>query len=127
MTRRESEGPNYNGQNLGLKDRIRARDGYKCRQCGMTQEEHKKRFGRILNVHRKDERYGYYFRNCITLCQPCHYKQPKWRMVQIRDGKQVVWGNYGPMPKGFEHREPPDSPWIKKKPARRPRKTEHKK
>ena len=61
--------------NEDLKDRIRKRDRYTCKNCGMTEEEHLVVYGRILNVHHIDyikENIGEI--NLITLCTPCHIR-----------------------------------------------------
>ena len=48
-----------------FKDMVRARDGNKCVVTGMTNEEHKGKYGRALNVHHwtydKDETNPFYF------------------------------------------------------------------
>lgn len=63
---------------VAIKDKIRERDGYKCVQCGMTNEEHQKQFDTILHVHRMvpGTTYGSNW-FCVTLCQTCHGKKPK--------------------------------------------------
>ena len=53
-----------------LRENIKKRDDYKCRNCGMTQEEHYIVYGRDLEVHHID----YNRKNCkeinlITLCK----------------------------------------------------------
>jgi len=51
--------------NNKFKDMIRARDGNKCAVTGMTNEEHKAKYGRSLTVHHwtydKDETNPFYF------------------------------------------------------------------
>lgn len=55
------------------------KDGYECRACGMTREEHKARYGRDLPVHhviplRKfdDRETGHSIDNLVTACDACH-------------------------------------------------------
>jgi predicted DNA-binding protein YlxM (UPF0122 family) len=60
---------------LKLKYKIRTRDNFTCQCCGMTEEEHIKRFKRCLIVHHID----YNKQNCkennlITLCTICNAK-----------------------------------------------------
>jgi hypothetical protein len=73
---------------------IRERDGQKCTECGMTADEHRKRFGRTLDVHRIQPGGEYSFANCVTLCRPCHRPKPKspygivprdprWRIITL--------------------------------------------
>ena len=68
-----------------VKADVRERDGYKCRQCGMSNEEHLKEFGRILDVHRLIPGSEYVADWCVTLCRPCHNEMPK-------SAVDVVWG-----------------------------------
>ncbi len=65
---------------LDIKEAVRARDGYRCRDCGMTQEEHLKQYEQILEVHRLIPGIGYEVGVCVTLCVNCH--KPKPRNVQ---------------------------------------------
>lgn len=62
---------------LELKERVRQRDGYRCSECGMTQEEHKEKYGRRLEVHRLEPGSDYTEEGCATLCWPCHWTKPK--------------------------------------------------
>ena len=57
-----------------IKARIRKRDGYHCLACCMDQATHKKRYGRILEVHRIVPRSDYSLKRgqCVTLCIVCH-------------------------------------------------------
>jgi len=66
----EPYGPEFNED---LKEKIRARDGYRCQLCGMSEEEHKKKFGESLNVHHIDyNKKNNCPSNLITLCRRCH-------------------------------------------------------
>ena len=76
----------------GLREFILERDGYKCSRCGMTQEEHKNRWGTSLAVDHIDgrgknvpkEQKNNNPNNLQTLCCSCHgkkdiYHHPKFR------------------------------------------------
>lgn len=62
---------------------VMSRDGYKCVDCGMTNEEHIKKWGRELCVHHingrgkrvKKEEKDSRLQNLQTLCFPCHHKK----------------------------------------------------
>lgn len=65
--------------NETFKESIRARDNYKCIECGLTQEEHKIK----LHVHHIDYiKENTFKENCCTLCWKCHIKtniqRSKW-------------------------------------------------
>jgi hypothetical protein len=54
-----------------LKERIRFRDGYKCRNCGCSQLEN----GKQLDIHHIDYiKKNFSDNNLIALCVPCHRK-----------------------------------------------------
>jgi len=58
-----------------LKLKIRQRDNFICKNCKITEEKHKSKFNRILNIHHID----YNKQNCkddnlITLCDKCNIK-----------------------------------------------------
>ncbi len=55
-----------------IKQMVRERDGFKCFDCGMTQEQHLLKYGSDLQVHRMDKRAAYDLTHCVTLCYPCH-------------------------------------------------------
>jgi hypothetical protein len=56
-----------------LKLEIRKRDSFKCRFCGMTEEEHLKKYNRVLEVHHKDHnRKNSKKSNLITTCKKCN-------------------------------------------------------
>lgn len=55
------------------------RDGYECQECGMTQEEHKRKWDKSLHVHHKTPRRQFEsyeeankLQNLETLCTSCH-------------------------------------------------------
>ncbi len=67
----------------GMRSKVFERDGYKCCYCGITQEEHKKRFKRDLSIDHIDGR-GYSSKppnnvlsNLQTLCTACHGNKEK--------------------------------------------------
>jgi hypothetical protein len=62
---------------LTIKKRVRARDGNRCTKCGMAGDVHKARYGRILEVHRVVPGSVYTEDGCVTLCKPCHNKEPR--------------------------------------------------
>lgn len=87
-----------------IKEQVRARDGYKCVKCGLTQEEFARRQRLALgnrsicmerlHVHRRVQDGEYSLENCETLCPSCHSKQrrditgewrrrPRKRLVQF--------------------------------------------
>lgn len=63
---------------LALKDAIRKRDGYRCVDCGRTQESLQDRppvnhtIQKRLHVHRIEADGPYSFENCKTVCPSCH-------------------------------------------------------
>ena len=72
-----------------IKKQVRKRDR-QCRGCGMTPEEHKRRFGKNLDVHRKKYRGWsgrYEVDDCLALCRRCHLAEHhfKWS-IRKRDG-----------------------------------------
>jgi hypothetical protein len=62
---------------LDIKEAVRRRDGYRCAQCGMTNEEHLATFGRTLEVHRVTPGSPYTVSGCRSLCKRCHGPQPR--------------------------------------------------
>ncbi len=78
---------------------VRHRDGYRCVECGMTHEEHIKRHGRKLDVHRISPGSPYIVDGCVTLCRPCHATKPKsprglhdgkWRHMTVTTSPEVA-------------------------------------
>ncbi len=60
--------------NNELKEKIRKRDSYKCRECRLNQKE---LYGRLkkLDIHHIDyDKRNNNEKNLITLCRPCHCK-----------------------------------------------------
>lgn len=59
--------------NEKLREKIRARDGYRCRFCDRTAELNLSEFGCKLHVHHVDYCKGHNDEdNLITLCKSCH-------------------------------------------------------
>jgi hypothetical protein len=54
-----------------VKDAVRKRDGYQCRDCGMSQDEHIEIRGKQLHVHRL-VRGTEYSVDGFALCIDCH-------------------------------------------------------
>lgn len=83
-------GENWESQRAAALDR----DGAKCRDCGMTREEHTERWGRDLCVHHRRPRDDFLdgeedtlppeandLENLITLCLRCHRK---WESLPVQ-------------------------------------------
>lgn len=60
---------------IELKEIIRQRDNFTCQYCGMTEEEHLKKYNKILYVHHIDyDKENCKEDNLITLCSICNSK-----------------------------------------------------
>ena len=58
-----------------LKEQIHKRDNYECQYCGMTQEEHFKKYGKDIQVHHIDyDKFKCNEDNLITLCVKCNIR-----------------------------------------------------
>lgn len=83
-------GPNWQVQRV----KVRQRDGYRCRDCGCTDEEARALYGRELDVDHLEpfhnfpnSRQANRVRNLITRCASCHRKaEAKRRGVQMTLG-----------------------------------------
>lgn len=64
-----------------VKEIVRARDGFKCIDCGMTQGEHISAEGRVLDVHRLSPGSPYYSDGCVTVCRECHGKRHRGKRL----------------------------------------------
>lgn len=67
-----------------VKSAVRKRDGNRCQQCDITEEEHLAKYNIHLNVHRLIPGSAYRENLCVTLCHACHGTMP-------RNLKQVVF------------------------------------
>jgi hypothetical protein len=85
---------------VAIKEGIRERDGYKCRDCGMTQDEHKEQVGTALEVHRLLPGVGYDPFWCVTLCRGCHDKKPG-KLAAAIFGDDITDDDANPYPKGI--------------------------
>ncbi len=62
---------------IEIKAIVRYRDGFRCTECGMTNDEHIQVHGRSLDVHRLIPGSPYTIEGCVTLCRPCHRTKPR--------------------------------------------------
>jgi 5-methylcytosine-specific restriction endonuclease McrA len=67
-----------------IRDAIRERDGFRCTQCGLSQEEHIVRHGRKLDIHRKTPGTYAIEDRCVSLCIPCHSRIPNRKKMGHR-------------------------------------------
>lgn len=73
----------------GLKEEVLKRDNYTCQDCGMTNEEHIKKWKRKITVHHKDGngRYAknknHAMSNMVTLCLSCHSRIDTWERYNL--------------------------------------------
>ena len=76
---------------------IYIRDDYRCQDCGMTNDEHIKKYQTWLTLHHKDGKGRNFPKrernnspdNLITLCLPCHGKRDS-----LRNGDVNQFGKY---------------------------------
>lgn len=82
---------------VALKRAVRERDGFRCVECGMTNEEHLAKSGTSLQVHRLVPRSRYTLEGCVTLCHKCHGPKPRtprstpFAIDQQRNGCPVLF------------------------------------
>ena len=71
----------------GLREAVLARDEYRCVRCGMTDEQHKEKWGRPITVdHVNKDRFNNVMENLQTLCLPCHGRKdliPRLRVQRV--------------------------------------------
>jgi hypothetical protein len=60
-----------------IKAAVRARDGFVCTLCGMSNDEHRAVYGRQLDVHRMRPGAIYTEAECVAVCKPCHATLPQ--------------------------------------------------
>jgi hypothetical protein len=58
-----------------VKAAVRLRDGMRCIDCDLTNEQHVKRYGRQLDVHRTTPGSPYTLDGCVTACRRCHRRR----------------------------------------------------
>jgi hypothetical protein len=58
-----------------VKAAVRLRDGMRCIDCDMTNEQHVERYGCQLHVHRLTPGSPYSLEGCVTACVLCHKKR----------------------------------------------------
>src|ERR1043166_7209937 len=59
---------------LEIKEAVRARVGYRCTECGLSNDQHIADYGQALHVHRvfPGGQYSLARGFCVTLCRVCH-------------------------------------------------------
>ena len=62
---------------LEIKAAVRKRDGNRCVECGMANDEHLQLFGSSLEVHRITPGSPYTLEGTATLCKRCHGPKPR--------------------------------------------------
>jgi hypothetical protein len=60
-----------------VKPLVRERDGFRCVECGLSNDEHRAQTGRQLDVHRLVPGSEYTVAGCVTLCRACHGPKPR--------------------------------------------------
>lgn len=71
----------------GYRKQALERDNYKCVDCGMDNEEHKKRFKKGLDVHH-EKPYKIFkehdLRFLKTVCRPCHIRREQFLIRELK-------------------------------------------
>ena len=102
---RENDRERFDGKRLV----VLKRDGYKCVKCGMTQDNHMKRFGASLNIDHIDgngrgcKKQNNSLENLQTLCFVCHSikdglrrKATKLNVETVKDIKRMFLNGVRP-------------------------------
>jgi hypothetical protein len=82
-----------------VKESVRERDGYRCRDCGMTEASCLEQANRVLDVHRIIPGGAYCLENCVALCCWCHRKKPNG-IANAVFGEDISEDEADPYPKG---------------------------
>jgi hypothetical protein len=78
----------------GARSLVINRDNHKCAKCGMTEEEHIKKWGKKITIHhidgngRKVKTKNNDLLNLITLCLKCHGREDslrRWRNYETKN------------------------------------------
>lgn len=83
----------------GLRKQVLKRDNYQCRNCGMTNEEHKKTFGKEITIDHIDGKgskskiKNNKLDNLQTLCLRCHGKKSN-KEIKRRNTKRDKKGRF---------------------------------
>lgn len=75
---------------IKVKSLVRQRDNERCRDCGITSDEHIEAHGKKLHVHRIIPGTVYREDLCVTLCYACHGKKPK-KTGEAFWAKDLAW------------------------------------
>jgi DNA-binding XRE family transcriptional regulator len=74
---------------------VHDRDGHRCLDCGMTEEQHLLQFGRKLDTHRVIPGSRYTIEGCRTYCLQCHSRKAK---RGARSGSPIIPDRPAPLP-----------------------------
>ena len=78
----------------GRRKEVLERDGYACVECGMTDDEHKAKWGRPITVdHKNRDRSNNAPENLQTLCLTCHGRKdflPHLRVPKVPEHKATI-------------------------------------
>jgi hypothetical protein len=71
--------------NKVFKEKIRIREGYKCLNCGLSNDDCKKKYKQILHIHHVDyDKLNTTPENCCAVCCGCNikanYDRDKWKI-----------------------------------------------
>lgn len=77
-----------------IKEAVRERDGRRCTECGIGEDEHYALHKQALHVHRINPGSPYSVEGGVTLCRKCHGPKPKsppWRNInRVKKPKSIV-------------------------------------
>ena len=80
----------------GLRESVLKRDGYKCLHCGMTDAEHRKKWGKSIEIDhidgfgsRKKIKHNW-MSNLQTLCRICHAKKGTPPKEKCKNGHEFT-------------------------------------